>query len=467
MRKKTRWLLTVCAMCFVLCLAVFGIFAVQTLNMQIGGNIAFDAGGIEFEVSDGSFKTKSNATYTNISTSTEILKGFSMDSNTTVSKVQNQINSWQNLILNLDSRGDAILQFTITNKMKDSPLYVNLIATFDEEKTKNMDITVSAVDIEIPAGGTNSQTIELTFDILNESINAEISEFNVTVSLGKEAVVKTATKINAETGLPTNEFDYFYVEMGTFNGEPLRWRYVSEDGKTPYTSSTAPRSLKGMYILETNTWKDITTRKDGRPLSQVMFNNDYRAQLLGGADWDCRDNDNLEAAMNDYYFSEIRKYLNGISIQKDYYQTEPQIENGFTVKYYLPAGDSSNIFDDYSIAKDSGVYKIIKPRTMESLYQSITVGGESLDGVATYAPSLGVNMQQSDKFWLPSYQEVVSLNLSKDWGLEGKNYTSVGYWLRTPSLIDNRVNYATEWGQIGNSDTNYDSLYQARPCFMI
>ena len=34
----------------------------------------------------------------------------------------------------------------------------------------------------------------------------------------EEKVLKTQYKIDEETGLATTEIDYYYVEMGTYNG---------------------------------------------------------------------------------------------------------------------------------------------------------------------------------------------------------------------------------------------------------
>ena len=106
---KTRLITTIISICLVITLGVIGIFAVKTLNMNVGGNISFFADGVEIEVSSGEFKTTSNAVYSNITHQEGVLQGFKIDTNTKLSEVQSKIDTWRQLELILDGRGDAVL----------------------------------------------------------------------------------------------------------------------------------------------------------------------------------------------------------------------------------------------------------------------------------------------------------------------------------------------------------------------
>ena len=55
MKAKTKLIATLMAMCLVITLGVFGILAVKTLNMSVGGNITFNAEGVSFTIGDGKF----------------------------------------------------------------------------------------------------------------------------------------------------------------------------------------------------------------------------------------------------------------------------------------------------------------------------------------------------------------------------------------------------------------------------
>ncbi|MBO5022269.1 MAG: hypothetical protein J6C53_02185, partial [Clostridia bacterium] len=75
---------------------------------------------------------------------------------------------------------------------------------------------------------------------------------------------------------------YFYVEMGTYNEEAVRWRLVGVDG-AKFTGSSAPASgTTGTFILE--------TLIDRNALGYVFDETNYS---------------------NEYATSDIRTYLNG------------------------------------------------------------------------------------------------------------------------------------------------------------
>ena len=94
MKNKTKLMLTIMSMCLVVCLGVFGIFAVKTLSMTVGGNITFNADGIAFEVSDGTFKKTDDTAYTGITTQEGKMQGFAMDTNTKLSDVSDEVATW-------------------------------------------------------------------------------------------------------------------------------------------------------------------------------------------------------------------------------------------------------------------------------------------------------------------------------------------------------------------------------------
>ena len=51
--------------------------------------------------------------------------------------------------------------------------------------------------------------------------------------------------------------DYYYVEMGTYNGSPVRWKVVAVDGENyTYNASQVP-SGELTFVLETQTTKHI------------------------------------------------------------------------------------------------------------------------------------------------------------------------------------------------------------------
>ena len=185
MKSRTKLIATIMAICLVVTLGVFGILAVKTLNMSVGGNITFSAEGVSLIVSPGEFKTTDNKDYSNILTQTGKLQGFTMTTDTKLSDIQDKINSWAGLELVMDSKGDAVLHFSVKNTMS-SPLYVDIATTITENTNDNMTMTVAPDIIEIAAGVTTNFTV--TFDVLDTSINAGLKGFNVKIDFSKTQI---------------------------------------------------------------------------------------------------------------------------------------------------------------------------------------------------------------------------------------------------------------------------------------
>ena len=429
MKAKAKLISTIVAMCLVITLGVFGILAVKTLNMSVGGNITFSADGLSLEVSQGVFKTDDDAEYTNITTQSGKLQAFAIDTNTKLSDIQDKIDSWTNLELTLDSKGDAILHFSVTNKMT-TPLYVYVATTLGTNTNNNMNLTVSPNGTQIGAGLTTN--FEITFDIIDTSINAGLEGFNVSVDFRKESITKAQNKIDTTTGLETNEVDYYYIEMGTYNGEPVRWRYVADSNGTRYDGTTPVTSLSGYYVLETKVLILRNFLPDGKYFRDSSDSKYYH--MTEGYT-------NIFA--RDYGLSDIRAYLTNTG--------------------------AGGFMETLGITVDNEVYQLIKSRSISDLYSNIQTDGTAIDATnANYSLSLSGDKSikgQSDKFWLMSQQETNTFfadNTSRIWGTG----LSEGYWLRSPAASStNDVYYVDASGSYCFYSVR--SSYGVRPAFKI
>ena len=213
MKRKTKLFMTFSALCLVVALGVFGIFAVKTLNMSVGGNITFTADGISFTVGNGKFyQAETSTEYTNITSQTGKLQGFAMNTNTKLSDMQDKIDSWAGLELALDSKGDAELKFTVTNNMTSEALYMNISIDLGTNTNNNMNIVVTPSVPTINANQT--QEVSIKFDILDTNINAGLTGFEVAIEFVK---VYSVTSGSA----PTTEIPQKYSKV----------KYTLSDGK--------------------------------------------------------------------------------------------------------------------------------------------------------------------------------------------------------------------------------------------
>ena len=419
MTNKTKLIAALMAVCLVVTLGVFGILAVKALNMSVGGNITFTADGISFEVSAGEFKTTSGASYAGITTQTGKMQSFVMDTNTKQGDVQDKIDSWTNLELVMSSEGDAVLHFGVKNKMQ-TPLYVYITTNLGENLNDNMDILIDQTEIVIESEQTKQ--IEIMFDIIDTSINAGLSGFEIYTAFEKQQrVIKTQHKTNSATGETSATVDYFYVEMGTYNGEPVRWRYVADATGKAYKNIYAPSSLSGYYVLETKT-QDITFMSNGK------FDENYKNIAEGYT--------SINA--NDYGLSDIREYL---------------------------TNESDGFLTEINLSADNEIYKKIQPRTVANLYSNIhsESGNEIGKNNTSYCLSLTGDKDisnQSDKLWLMSQKEVAIWGI-KVWG------SGVDYWLRSPVLQLPQNTY--EVRAQGGTNVSERVFYKngVRPAFVI
>ena len=193
MKAKTKLIATLMAMCLVITLGVFGILAVKTLNMSVGGNINFVADGVSFTIGQGKFYQSNKTTeYAGITSQSGKMQGFAMNTNTKLSDVEDEIASWTGLELGLDSQGDAVLKFNIKNDMSDKQLYVMFTVSEGTNTNDNMHIVCANSELIEP---TDNKNIEITFDILDDSINAGLTGFKIDINIGEPV------QVNASTGV--------------------------------------------------------------------------------------------------------------------------------------------------------------------------------------------------------------------------------------------------------------------------
>ena len=202
MKQKAKLVATLMAMCMVVSFAVIGILAVKTLNMSVGGNISFFAEGVSFTIGEGAFyQTDKITPYAGITVQSGKLQGFAMNTNTKLADVETQIASWANLDLKLDNQGDAVLKFNIKNDMSDKELYVLFEVTLGTNTNNNMNIVCQTSQLIAP---TDNKNIEITFDILDTSINAGLTGFKI------DLVISEPVEVDPTTGAVTNQTNSKY-----------------------------------------------------------------------------------------------------------------------------------------------------------------------------------------------------------------------------------------------------------------
>lgn len=446
MSIKTKLISLVMTFVLITSLLTVGVFAVKNTSFNVGGNIVFNAQGIEAEVK---LEALNNGSLIAPQTLANKMLAFELNNDMTESQVLACYESWANLDLQFDSEEDVTLQIRITNTTEIADNYIKVDLTTTQGTANNCSVTVDKSTATIKPG--DYQIFTITFSIDEPDYNASLKGFAVNIKMSKTDTIPVEVKHDEEN-------NYYYIEMGTYGGNPVRWRYVSDvtnaaDGDDMLANATrfdptisTPNSTtgsKGMFILESDifTLDDIkngasSNLNDGiiEFLSSNMFDSSTRKHTTSGY---------TSIYAYDYAASDLRAFL--------------------TARRNVAGQDVGNLMNVLGIESNNEIYEKIQGRTLSDLYSSID------DGSAATLP-IQFDGSETDMFWSLSYNEAVII---LGGGEEGQNelywkspaydeYNTGGaYWLR--SSVD--FQYAWRYGNISEGPTANDLA--ARPAFIL
>lgn len=456
-------------------LLVVGVFAFTHPDYSFNGSLSYTA--IEDLVYFNQAQIKNivsqndNGTY---SSQDEILSNIQKSLNKNETKIEFDLSDYKvlagetiEIVLTLQNLTPNYLKTNLSYQslpsgvtVRSTSLYLPQNTTGDLDSTQNRDFTIYI---------TNNNSSSFNLSSLN--LNVSFEEFS--------SLVHTAYQSNGTT------VDYYYVEMGTIpsatGSEYIKWRYISSNGTSKYTGSK-PTTTNGYYVLETDTSAVTSFRKDGSSsntstpysLPQVCFNNNFTGTYSSTISKNIYYNiNNSSAYANDYYYSTLRQYIVGNKVYKQSTTNNTDLdENGKAIDKIRPNTNShcSDMLTDYCIDVNNDlIYNMITGRTIQSLYSNISTDGNALASTAHYAPGLGVNMSQTDKFWIPSMIEITNLGISLTWGRATSSVR--GFHTRTPYPNDTATNsiYVTDESDLDgiNSNNVKNNNRSARPAFII
>ena len=340
MKLKAKLSAFIFMFALVMCILVVGVWAVKSTNFQVGGNINFTATGINATISAGTLS--STGTLTNTDASNK-MKEVKITTAKTSSQIEEEFKSWQGLALEFNEAGDDVtITFTITNDGTGAEDFVYVKVDISASSLNNATATINTKKATLNPKGQegSSQQFVITFSVTEKTVDASISDFVINFEMSNTA--PSILKYDEDN-------NYYYVEMGTYNDAPVRWRYLSANGETKFDpSSGAPSTTtgsKGWFMLETYT-----------ATAHIFDNNS-----------------------NDYATSDVRSFL----VSTD--------DNSFMKKLSISTED--NIYTKIQGIPISDLYKEINWQLFDQ--------GQVTDGTTT---STG-----SDKFWLPSVKEMYTL----------------------------------------------------------
>ena len=433
LKQKIMTLLSLTALTAVL--LVVGVWALKTINFTIDGNLSYVAPGVEATISKG---TVANAEWQNAGDANTKMPQTEITNSDTETTLATKFSYWQNVNLNFNENGDDItITFSITNNSSSKYIVIGVSTSYASATNCTIAVDTTSTTLDPQA----SHTFTLTMAITDKDENATMTNFAVVFNMQLSNSKPIDLKYDEDAG-------YYYVEMGTYQGNPVKWRLVGvkEEGAsetTKFTGSTAPSAGSvGTFILETLMVETADKQK-------------FNASRSDG---------------NNYATSDIRKYLNGD------YITALNLANDATYNA-ITAREITDLHTDIGWAYSS---------------DGTTVPNEGGDDA--YAPPTGTKPNATyntsvegatgaDKLWLMSVKEIYTLvgggalgangTIPYDWSayydnlIWRRNSTDeygVYYWLRSPDPdLSYGAFYVSDSGDWDGSDVSV--TYAVRPAF--
>jgi len=414
----------------IMSLLVAGVLAKPSEVIDLSGGIIFKATNVHAQVSGEVTGSKESEAETDKVLNLQTLTFKANTTDEEKSQLEEGLAKWQDCNLEFQSSSqDISILVTIQNLAVDRPLYASIkpTETISSEIESEMFIVPDSTTLTgEPYDGTtfalqkqdntkNDDVIYIRINLALTDESAEDLKWGIDVSLLNEL----------ESLIQYDETDnYYYLEMGTYNGKPVRWRYIADasngiENATQFvaTANNKPEEIsgkKGLFILES----ELFTSADLANNAMMLYTNDY---YNSGDIYYNKAEGYTDVLANDYAASEIRAYLNG--------------ENNV-------AGNSvGSILQTIKINKINALYSKIEKRSLTDLYSKINDNGTSL---AVPSQFNSIKDTQTDAFWTMSYQEAYRIlggnstsSSSLIWHTEASEIASGNdgtyYWLRSPN----------------------------------
>ena len=178
MSNKVKLVSVIAAFVLILTLAIAGVAAAQSVTVNLGGTITFNATDVQATISAGVITNGS------VTDAENKLQHVVLDAD---NDGATSIATWSGLNLTFDEgRDDLTITFTITNDHEEKGLNVATVQTDGTVDNMTMTTTVeggtgTVQNNVIPVGGSADYTV--TFHITDQNSSASIAGFNLAITL--------------------------------------------------------------------------------------------------------------------------------------------------------------------------------------------------------------------------------------------------------------------------------------------
>ncbi|MBQ3494076.1 MAG: leucine-rich repeat domain-containing protein [Clostridia bacterium] len=180
MKIKTKLIASIMSICLVCAVFAIGVFALKTANLKIGGDVSFQATGVE--------ATISNAALTGMTTPNGFATGGKIDTSMTQSQIDSQFTTWQGLTMEFDANAtDIVFSFTIKNDAdatNEKNNYIELDYSYDLSGVSVNNVDVFPVETnDYIVAPEETQSFGLIIRVLDKELDISNTSLDLVITL--------------------------------------------------------------------------------------------------------------------------------------------------------------------------------------------------------------------------------------------------------------------------------------------
>ncbi len=207
MTLRSKMVASISAFCLVLALLIIGVWAAQSVKIEMGGSLTFDANDVNVKI-EGSITGTSEP---------QTLDTLIFSANDGESS--GDVETWKNKALtfgrNDDEVFDIVIAIKITNLSKENAVNVKILDNY--QTIENVDKTITRDDGQYTAGSTyalpkstteseSTTTFKITFSVADKNQPVSGVQFGYTIDLSDESYVAPDPVVSNNESLGTIEY---------------------------------------------------------------------------------------------------------------------------------------------------------------------------------------------------------------------------------------------------------------------
>ncbi len=181
---KKKLFIAISTMCLLISMILVGVWAVKSVDIQMGGSVDFVAAGISATISEG--ELSSTGSFVDPNDFGNKFKEIIITPSTNPQDLEYEYSSWKDLKLSFNEEGDDVtITFTITNTSQVSTEFLRVDVGISATTIKNATAVINSSSAFLNSNGDYQQFV-ITFKVIDKTANASLSGFKINFNMAYE-----------------------------------------------------------------------------------------------------------------------------------------------------------------------------------------------------------------------------------------------------------------------------------------